>query len=176
VSGGVRQRVVALDHGLAVQVLLTHACIRRINAQPIRNTELEIDKRHLDADGMTAVIYFDRLPDHSPWAQPPDQPPFSVLKDRRHRRFCHPGSRPRTPRRQRPPSIRLIPNARANIRLFSSKQKRWSIGRFDGGGVSLRALFGRRPLTVWMTISLCNLAPLRRGSFFMLRREAALFF
>ena len=49
--------------------MATQACIRRIHAQPIRSTELEIDKRYLDADGMTAIIYFDRLPDHSPWAR-----------------------------------------------------------------------------------------------------------
>ena len=47
--------------------MATPACIRRIHAQLIRSTELEIDKRHLDADGMTAIMYFDRLPPNSPW-------------------------------------------------------------------------------------------------------------
>lgn len=48
--------------------MATHACIRRIHAQPICGTELAY-RRHLDADGMTAVMYFDRLPDHSPWGR-----------------------------------------------------------------------------------------------------------
>jgi hypothetical protein len=49
--------------------MATHACIRRIHGQLIRSTQLEIDKRHLDDDGMTAIMYFDHLPEHSPWAQ-----------------------------------------------------------------------------------------------------------
>jgi hypothetical protein len=35
--------------------MATQACIRRINAQLIRSSELEIDRRHLDADGMTDI-------------------------------------------------------------------------------------------------------------------------
>jgi hypothetical protein len=31
--------------------------------------EMEIDKRHLDADGMTAIIYADPLAVLSPWAR-----------------------------------------------------------------------------------------------------------
>jgi hypothetical protein len=50
--------------------MATQACIRRIHAQLIRSTELEIDKRHLDADGMTDVIYADRVPTNSPWTRP----------------------------------------------------------------------------------------------------------
>ena len=46
------------------------ACIRRIYAQLIRSTELEIDKRHLDADGMTDIMFTDRAPGHLPWARP----------------------------------------------------------------------------------------------------------
>jgi hypothetical protein len=42
--------------------MATQACIRRINAQLIRSTELEIDRRHLDADGMMDIIYADRVP------------------------------------------------------------------------------------------------------------------
>jgi hypothetical protein len=49
--------------------MATQACIRRIHAQLIRSTELAIDKRHLDADGTTAIIYAEPSPGHSPWAR-----------------------------------------------------------------------------------------------------------
>jgi hypothetical protein len=49
--------------------MATHACIRRIHAQLIRSTELEIDKRHLDADGVTGIMFTDRAPTNSPWAR-----------------------------------------------------------------------------------------------------------
>jgi hypothetical protein len=67
-----RQYDIAADEFRLSARMATHACIRRIHAQPICSTELAIDKRHLDADGMTAVMYFDRLPDHSPWIPRPD--------------------------------------------------------------------------------------------------------
>ncbi len=50
--------------------MATQACIRRINAQLIRSSELEIDKRPLDADGMTDIIYADRVPTNSLWTLP----------------------------------------------------------------------------------------------------------
>jgi hypothetical protein len=40
----------------------TPACIRRIHAELIRSSEREIEKRFLDADGMTDIISADRLP------------------------------------------------------------------------------------------------------------------
>jgi hypothetical protein len=40
--------------------LATPACIKRIRAQLIRRTELEIDKKDLNADGMTEVGFYDR--------------------------------------------------------------------------------------------------------------------
>jgi hypothetical protein len=47
--------------------MATQACIRRIHAQLIRSTELEIDTRHLDADGMTDIMFADRSLDSLPW-------------------------------------------------------------------------------------------------------------
>jgi hypothetical protein len=35
--------------------IATAGCIRRIRAQAIRRTELEIDKKDLNADGMTEI-------------------------------------------------------------------------------------------------------------------------
>ena len=49
--------------------MATQACIRRINAQLIRSTELEIEKCCLDADGMTGVMFSDPAPGPSPWAR-----------------------------------------------------------------------------------------------------------
>jgi hypothetical protein len=60
--------------------MATQACIRRIHAQLIRSTEMEIDKRHLDADGMTAIIYADPPATHSPWARPSDQPLYPMFR------------------------------------------------------------------------------------------------
>jgi hypothetical protein len=40
--------------------MATPACIRRIHGEIIKRTELEIDKRHLNGDGMTEVGFFDR--------------------------------------------------------------------------------------------------------------------
>ena len=47
--------------------MATQACIRRIHAQLILSTELEIDTRHLDADGMTDIMFTDRSLDSLPW-------------------------------------------------------------------------------------------------------------
>jgi predicted RNA-binding protein len=35
--------------------MATHACIKRINARPIKGTELEIDREEVDSDGMTTI-------------------------------------------------------------------------------------------------------------------------
>jgi hypothetical protein len=56
-----RQYDIAADAFRLSARTATQACIRRIHAQLIRSTELEIDKRHLDNDGMTAIMYFERL-------------------------------------------------------------------------------------------------------------------
>jgi predicted RNA-binding protein len=40
--------------------MATHACIRRIHAKLIRRTELEIDKKDLNTDGMTEIGFVDR--------------------------------------------------------------------------------------------------------------------
>jgi hypothetical protein len=40
--------------------LVTSACIKRIGAELIRRTELEIDKKDLNADGMTEFGVVDR--------------------------------------------------------------------------------------------------------------------
>ncbi len=48
-----RQYDVAADAFKLSRRMATQASIRRIHAQLIRSTELEIDTRHLDADGMT---------------------------------------------------------------------------------------------------------------------------
>ena len=48
--------------------MATQACIRRMNAQLIRSTEREIEKRFLDADGMTRITT-DNAPGPSPWAR-----------------------------------------------------------------------------------------------------------
>jgi hypothetical protein len=40
--------------------MATHACIKRIGAELIRRTELEIDKKDLNADGMTEFGVVDR--------------------------------------------------------------------------------------------------------------------
>jgi hypothetical protein len=42
--------------------MATPACIRRIHAEIIKRTELEIDKRYLNSDGMTEIGFVD------PWA------------------------------------------------------------------------------------------------------------
>ena len=42
--------------------LATPACIKRIGAELIHRTELEIDKQDLDADGMTELGIVDRAP------------------------------------------------------------------------------------------------------------------
>jgi hypothetical protein len=63
-----RQYDIAADQFRLSARMATPTCIRRIHAQLIRSTEPKIDRRHLDNDGMTAVMYFDSLPEHSPWA------------------------------------------------------------------------------------------------------------
>jgi hypothetical protein len=50
-------------------VTVTPACTRRIHAELIRSSEYEIEKRFLDADGMTDIIPADRLPNDSPLAR-----------------------------------------------------------------------------------------------------------
>jgi hypothetical protein len=60
---------IAADEFQLSACMATQACIRRIHGQFIRSTALEIDKRHLDADGMTAIMDFDSRPDHSPLAR-----------------------------------------------------------------------------------------------------------
>lgn len=42
--------------------MATQACIRRIHAQLLCSTEREIDKHYLDGDGMTGIMFADRLP------------------------------------------------------------------------------------------------------------------
>ena len=42
--------------------LATPACIKRIRAELIHRTELEIDKKNLNADGMTEFGIVDREP------------------------------------------------------------------------------------------------------------------
>jgi hypothetical protein len=39
--------------------LATRACIKRIHAQIIKRTELQIDKRYLTSDGMTEIGFVD---------------------------------------------------------------------------------------------------------------------
>jgi hypothetical protein len=48
--------------------MATHACIRRIHGELIRNTELEIDKKDLNAGGMTE-IFLDQSAQASPSAR-----------------------------------------------------------------------------------------------------------
>lgn len=40
--------------------MATLACIRRIHAELIRSTELKIEKKDLNANGMTEVGFYDR--------------------------------------------------------------------------------------------------------------------
>jgi hypothetical protein len=35
--------------------MATYACIKRINARPIKGSEVEIDRREVDGDGMTPI-------------------------------------------------------------------------------------------------------------------------
>jgi hypothetical protein len=49
--------------------MATHGCIRRIHAELIRSIGIEIDKRHLEAVGMTEIIFADRSPANWPWAR-----------------------------------------------------------------------------------------------------------
>ena len=65
-----RQYDIGADEFKLSARMATPACIRRIHARLIRSTELEIDKRHLDADGMTDIMFTDRAPGHLPWARP----------------------------------------------------------------------------------------------------------
>jgi hypothetical protein len=39
--------------------MATRACIRRIHAELIRSSELEVDKKDLNADGMTEPVFVD---------------------------------------------------------------------------------------------------------------------
>lgn len=60
-----RQYDIAADEFKLSSRMATLACIRRLNAQLIRSSELEIEKRLLDTDGMTEIISADRLPGQS---------------------------------------------------------------------------------------------------------------
>jgi hypothetical protein len=37
--------------------MATYTCIKRINARPIQGSELEVDKKEVDRDGMTTVDF-----------------------------------------------------------------------------------------------------------------------
>jgi hypothetical protein len=52
-----RKYDIASDDFIISRRLATHACIRRIHAELIRSTELEVDKKDLTADGMTEIIF-----------------------------------------------------------------------------------------------------------------------
>ena len=54
-----RKYDMASDNFVISRRLATHACIRRIHAELIRSTELEIDKKDLNADGMTEIVFGD---------------------------------------------------------------------------------------------------------------------
>jgi hypothetical protein len=64
-----RKYDIASDNFIISSRLATHACIRRIRAELIRSTELEIDKKDLNADGMTEIVFGDRPDQVSPWAR-----------------------------------------------------------------------------------------------------------
>jgi hypothetical protein len=57
-----RQYDIGADEFKLSSRMATLACIRRIHAELIRSSEREIEKRFLDADGMTDIISDDRLP------------------------------------------------------------------------------------------------------------------
>jgi hypothetical protein len=60
-----RQYDIGADEFKLSSRMATLACIRRIHAELIRSSEREIEKRFLDADGMTDIISADRLPGKS---------------------------------------------------------------------------------------------------------------
>jgi hypothetical protein len=80
--------------------MATAACIRHIHAEAIRRTELEIDKRLLNSDGMTEVGFFDcealsgAAADDAvaPWLK--DNSGLTRAKSHRHPRPPSPWSRP----------------------------------------------------------------------------------
>ena len=80
--------------------LATPACIRRIHAEIIKRTELEIDKQYLNGDGMTGIGFFDGEPVSggaaddavAPWLNANSQ--LTRPKSRCHLRPPSPLSRP----------------------------------------------------------------------------------
>lgn len=79
--------------------MATAACIRRIHAEVIRRTELEIDRRLLNSDGMTEVGFFDRealsgaVEDDAVASWLTDNSELTRAKSRCHRRTPSPWSR-----------------------------------------------------------------------------------
>ena len=54
-----RKYDIARDDFIMSGRMATYACIRRIHAELIRSTELEIDKKDLNIDGMTEIVFGD---------------------------------------------------------------------------------------------------------------------
>jgi predicted RNA-binding protein len=50
-----RMYEIASDKFKVSSRMATYACIKRINARPIKGTEIEIDKVNIDGDGITTI-------------------------------------------------------------------------------------------------------------------------
>ena len=56
---GFRKYDIVRDEFITSHRMATHACIERIRALPLNNTELEIDSNDVDKDGMTDIGYYE---------------------------------------------------------------------------------------------------------------------
>lgn len=56
---GFRKYDIVRDEFITSRRMATRACIDRIRASPLKNTELEIDSNDVDKDGMTDIGYYE---------------------------------------------------------------------------------------------------------------------